>query len=130
MEFDNSKTGRRFVHLPPPALDIILAIDRSGENPYVIVGGKPGTHLVNIKDPWYGIRKAAGLHDVRLHDLRHSFASVGASNGMSLPIIGALLGHKETATTARSAHLSYDPLKIAGDQIGTKIADCMGVKVH
>lgn len=130
LELSDSKTGRRFVHLPPPALGIMLAIERSSDNPYVIVGGKVGTHLVNIKDPWYGIRHAAGLHDVRLHDLRHSFASVGASNGMSLPIIGALLGHKEIATTARYAHLSDDPLKIAGDQIGNKIADCMGVNAH
>ena len=57
--------------------------------------------------------------------LRHSFASVSAAGGMSLPIIGALLGHKETATTARYAHLSDDPLRSAANVIGSKIADAL-----
>jgi len=65
---------------------------------------------------------------VRLHDLRHSFASVGARGGMSLPVIGALLGHRETATTARYAHLSDDPLRTAADTIGQEIAEAMKVR--
>lgn len=85
---------------------------------------------MNIKDPWSAIRDAAGLPEVRIHDLRHSFASVGAGGGMSLPVIGALLGHRDTATTARYAHLSDDPLRAAVDVIGGKIAEAMTPKPH
>ena len=67
----------------------------------------------------------AGLDDLRIHDLRHSFASVGAASGMSLPVIGALLGHSQPATTARYAHLADDPLRAAGDKIGEQIAAAM-----
>jgi len=74
------------------------------------------------------VRKAAGLDDIR-HDLRHSFASVGAAGGLSLPVIGALLGHKHAATTARYAHLSADPLRAANDAVGARIAAAMSRKV-
>jgi integrase len=62
--------------------------------------------------------------------LRHSFASVGAAGGLSLPIIGALLGHKHTSTTARYAHLSADPLRAANDAVGARIAAAMNRVVH
>jgi site-specific recombinase XerD len=71
---------------------------------------------------WERIRSAAGLSDVRLHDLRHSFASIAVSGGASLPIIGALLGHAHSATTQRYAHLSDDPLRAASDAVGNQIA--------
>ena len=75
----------------------------------------PGTRFESasaaIDNVWPNVRRAAGLDRVRLHDLRHSFASVGAAGGLSLPIIGALLGHKHATTTARYAHLSADPLR-------------------
>jgi integrase len=71
------------------------------------------------------VRKAAELTDVRLHDLRHSFASVGAAGGLSLPVIGALLGHRHATTTARYAHLSADPLRAANDAVGARIAAAM-----
>jgi integrase len=90
-------------------------------NPYVIVGSKPGAHLVNLRKPWGRIRKSAGLEDVRLHDLRHSFASIGASIGLSLPIIGKILGHNHAATTQRYAHLATDPVKEAVDKIDAVI---------
>ncbi len=128
LELSDSKTGEKEVFLPPAALQILAGLPRVEGNPHVIVGARQGAHLVNIKDPWAIIRSAAGLDDVRLHDLRHSFASVGARGGMSLPVIGALLGHRETATTARYAHLSDDPLRSAADAIGQEIADAMKVK--
>ena len=71
------------------------------------------------------IRTAAGLEDVRLHDLRHAFASVAVTGGMSLPMIGALLGHRETQTTQRYAHLADDPQKAAAGQIASRISDAM-----
>ncbi|SDW21090.1 Site-specific recombinase XerD [Albimonas donghaensis] len=122
----DSKTGEKSIILPPPALAVLADLKRSDENPYVIRGAKRGAHLVNLKDPWLAIREAAGLDDVRVHDLRHSFASVGAAGGASLPIIGALLGHSQPATTARYAHLSDDPLQAAAATIGGRISVAMG----
>ena len=74
---------------------------------------------------WHQIRTRAELPDVRLHDLRHSFASVGAASGDSLLIIGKLLGHKNAASTQRYAHLGDDPLRSAADRISQKIAAAM-----
>jgi site-specific recombinase XerD len=72
------------------------------------------------------LRKKAGLEDVRLHDLRHSFASVGAGGGLSLPILGKLLGHNQPSTTARYSHLAEDPLRRAADQISGEIGKMLG----
>jgi len=74
---------------------------------------------------WLGLARGPGLEDVRLRDLRHSFASVGAGAGLSLPIIGALLGHSQPATTARYAHLAADPLQEAVDLVGRRLADAL-----
>ncbi|MEL6753582.1 MAG: tyrosine-type recombinase/integrase, partial [Pseudomonadota bacterium] len=127
LELSDSKTGEKEVFLPAAALQILTEIPQIDDNEHVIVGRKPGTHLVNIKDTWGAVRSAADLEDVRLHDLRHSFASFGARAGMSLPVIGALLGHRETATTARYAHLSDDPVRAAAETIGQEVADALGL---
>ena len=124
----DSKTGAKTLHLNAPALEVLSAIPRLEDNPHVICGERKGAHLVNIQKPWRRIRKAAGLNDVRIHDLRHSFASVAAAGGMSLPLIGALLGHSQPATTARYAHLSSDPLRAASDAIAGRIAGAMATK--
>jgi len=121
----DSKTGRKAVRLSPPALAVLQAIPRLEGNPYVICGERPGRHLVNIEKPWRRIRKAAKLDDVRLHDLRHSFASVAASGGQSLVVIGKLLGHSQPSTTARYAHLAEDPVRAASDAVGKHIAAAM-----
>jgi integrase len=120
-----SKTGRKAIHLNAPAFALLQAIPRLESNPYVICGEKPGRHLVNLEKPWRRIRAAAKLDDVRLHDLRHSFASVAASGGQSLVVIGKLLGHSQPATTARYAHLADDPVKAASDAVGGHIAAAM-----
>jgi integrase len=111
--------------LSAPARAVLDALPRVSGNPHVIVGGKTGAHLVNLEKPWRRIRKAAGLDDVRLHDLRHSFASVGAGAGMGLPMIGKLLGHSQPQTTARYAHLDHDPVKAANEAIGRHIVAAM-----
>jgi integrase len=121
----DSKTGRKAVHLNPPALDVLQSIPRLEGNPYVICGERPWRHLVNLEKPWQRIRKAAKLEDVRLHDLRHSFGSVAASGGQSLIVIGKMLGHSQPATTARYAHLADDPVKAASDAVGARIAAAM-----
>ena len=121
----DSKTGEKTITLGPAALQLLSTLPRVDGNPHVIVGGREGKALVNIKDPWAIVRDAAGLDGVRIHDLRHSFASVGAASGMSLPVIGALLGHTQAATTQRYAHLSDDPLQAAAGAISDKIAAAM-----
>jgi integrase len=120
-----SKTGAKVVYLPPPAIEVLSVIERQDDNPFVIVGAKRGSHLVNLQKPWRRIRAKAGLEDVRIHDLRHSFASVAAASGLSLPIIGALLGHNQPQTTQRYAHLAADPLRQAANQIAIEIARAM-----
>jgi integrase len=124
----DSKTGAKTIHLSAPARAVLDSLPRVAGNPHVIVGGKTGAHLVNLEKPWRRIRKAAGLNDVRLHDLRHSFASVGAGAGMGLPIIGKLLGHSQPQTTARYAHFDHDPVKAANEAIGRRIAAAMAGK--
>jgi integrase len=121
----DSKTGAKTVHLPPPALAALSELPRIEGNPHVIVGGVPGAALVNLDKPWRAIRKQAGLDDVRLHDLRHAFASVAAASGMGLPIIGKMLGHTQAATTHRYAHLASDPVKAAAAAVAGKIAAAM-----
>lgn len=121
----DSKTGEKSIPLNAPAFEVLASTPRVVGNPHVIVGRKLGAALVNLKDPWGAIRVAAGLEDVRIHDLRHSFAAVGAGSGASLPVIGALLGHTQAATTQRYAHLADDPLRAASDAIGGRIASAM-----
>jgi len=106
-------------------LAVLADLPRVEGNPYVIVGNVAGARLVNLQKSWRAIRKAAGLDDVRLHDLRHAFASVAASSGMGLPIIGKMLGHTQAATTHRYAHLASDPVKAAAATVANKIADAM-----
>ena len=85
-----SKTGPKPVYLCPPAIDLLRTINRAEGNHFVIVGEKPGAHLVNLRKPWCRIRAQAALDDVRIHDLRHTFGSMAAGEGVSLPMIGAL----------------------------------------
>jgi integrase len=121
----DSKTGAKTLHLPPPALEVLGALPRVDDNPHVIVGHIHGRRLVDLNRPWRAIRKAAQLDGVRLHDLRHAFASVAAGSGMSLPIIGKMLGHSQPATTARYAHLASDPVKAAAAAVAGKIEGAM-----
>ena len=97
-------------------------------NPHLFPGEKEGRPRADLKKPWAAVTKAAGLDGLRIHDLRHSFASVGAGGGLGLPIIGKLLGHSQPSTTARYAHLDADPMRRAADAIGATIAAAMDGK--
>jgi integrase len=120
----DSKTGAKTIHLPPPALEVLAGLPRRAGNPYVL-GARRSTTF--IEKPWRSIREAAGLADVRLHDLRHAFASVAASAGMGLPIIGKMLGHTQAQTTQRYAHLASDPVKAAAAVADKIVAAMKGI---
>jgi integrase len=124
----DSKTGKKAIVLNAPALDVLANLPRLGA--YVIAGQSAGTKEEgprhDLKRPWQAVAKRAGLEGVRIHDLRHTHASVGAGAGLGLPIIGKLLGHTQASTTARYAHLDADPLRRASDRIGSHIAAAMG----
>jgi integrase len=130
LRLPDSKTAKKIVYLNAPARALLQELPRMSGNLYVIAGNRAGLPFVGIDKVWFRVRAAAALAGVRLHDLRHSFASVGAAGGLSLPIIGALLGHKHAATTARYAHLSADPLRAANDAVGARIAAAMRSGSH
>jgi integrase len=124
----DSKTGQKTIRLNPQAAEILRGIPRVHGNPHVIVGRRDGARLVNLQKPWRRMRGDAGLDDVRMHDLRHSFASMAAASKGSLPMIGKLLGHNHPLTTARYAHLSDDPLQALNDEVGANIAAALAPK--
>ena len=117
----DAKAGPRMVPLTRPALRILDAIPRSGDNPWVIAGQRPGKHLTGLHHYWRPIRVRAGLADVRLHDLRHSYASRALALGESLYTIGKLLGHTSVATSARYAHLMREAEREAAVRVGGSI---------
>lgn len=121
LRLKDSKTGAKIVHLSELATETIKGIPREEKTPFVIFGRHAGKRLVGISRPWYRICKKAGLDDVRIHDLRHTFASIGVSAGLSLPLIGKMLGHTQTQTTARYAHLYADPLRQGVELVSTAI---------
>jgi integrase len=128
IRLQESKTGQKTIYLSAPALLLLDKTPRIKDNPYVICGRKEGSHLVNIKDSWGEIRGKAGLKDVRIHDLRHNYASTAVASGHHLKVIGSLLGHADTQTTERYAHLANDPLQTANEAISKKILDAMARK--
>lgn len=115
---------KRTEHLPLSAvanamlLEMSAAADRSC--PYVFPGRKPNQPYKDLKAFWRSIRKAAKLENYRIHDNRHTHASHLVSSGLSLPIVGRLLGHTTPSTTQRYAHLADDPLRDAAEVFGRK----------
>jgi site-specific recombinase XerD len=122
LRLPDSKTGAKTVHLGEAVVALLEALPRVTGNPYVIVGKKEKAHLTDLQHPWRRIRKIAGLSDVRIHDLRHTFASGGLLVGEGLAMIGKLLGHTQVQTTARYAHLASDPVKQAATKISDRLA--------
>lgn len=125
LNLPDSKTWAKTVYFGAAACAALAKIERFSDNPHVVPGKKPGSHLVDLQHPWRRIRKRAKLDDVRLHDLRHTFASIAVSAGNGLPIIGKLLGHTQVQTTARYAHLAADPLREAADEVASQLADAL-----
>jgi len=117
----DSKTGAKPIYLSNAALSVLRKIPRIEGNPFIIAGYEDGKPRSDLKKPWKSICHAANLERLRIHDLRHSFASLGAGASLGLPVLGKLLGHKQPATTARYAHLDVDPLRRAVNNIGSTI---------
>jgi integrase len=124
----DSKTGAKNLYLPPGAVAVLETLPRMAGNPHVLPGERVGAHFVGIQKPWQRVRALAGLPDLRLHDLRHAFASVAVASGDSLFIVGKILGHRQASTTERYAHLAPDPAKTVADRTAARLADLLRPK--
>jgi uncharacterized protein (DUF433 family) len=125
LRLPEGKTGAKTVHLGAAATAVLRVVPRLKDNPFVVAGKKAGTHLTDLQRPWRKVREAANLDDVRIHDLRHTFASGGLALGEGLPMIGKLLGHTQVQTTARYAHFAADPVKAAATKIAERLASAL-----
>ena len=121
----DSKTGAKILPLSMAAAKLFEGIPRVQDNDYVIPGQKEGKRLVGLQRIWERIRKGALLDGVRVHDLRHTFGSVGAWAGIGLPVLGGLLGHSQPQTTSRYVHMATSPLTEAANRITDRITEAM-----
>jgi integrase len=126
LRLPDSKTGKKIVHLGAPAVECLRDAQRIDGNPWVITGTLTGKPLSDLQPFWQRVRARAGVKDVRIHDLRHTFASIAVASGQGLPMIGKLLGHTQVQTTARYAHLAADPVKSAADSVATSLREALG----
>ncbi len=117
-----SKTGAKTLYLAAPALGVLSSLPRYAGNPHVLPGDRAGAPLTPPQKAWQRLRKAAGLGDLRMHDLRHAYASAAVAAGDSLFIVGKLLGHRQSATTERYAHLAPDPARAVADRNAGRLA--------
>lgn len=125
LELPDSKTGARRIPLPPAARAVLDALPREPINPFVIVGAVQGQAITDLQHPWRRIRAEAGLVDVRIHDLRHTYASNAVANGMPIQMVGKLLGHTQLQTTMRYAHLADDPVMRAAERNSAMLSEAM-----
>lgn len=125
LRLPDSKTGAKVVPIGAPALEVLAALPRIDGNPFALPGDKEGAHFVGLAKAWERLRTRAGLDGVRLHDLRHSFASVAVAGGDSLYLVGKVLGHRQSRTTEVYAHLAADPLRAVADRTAHAIAAAM-----
>jgi integrase len=125
LEEANSKTGERDVPLSGPVRQILAGLIRVEGNPFVFVGKRTGRPIVNVSKPWKRILKVAGIQAARVHDLRHTAASIGVTTGASLLLIGGVLGHKSSQTTQRYAHLADHPVRATSEAIAERVAKAL-----
>lgn len=127
MELPDTKTGARRIPLPAAARAVLSTLPRTPGNPYVIEGKLENSHITDLQHPWRRIRARAGLDDVRIHDLRHTYASNAVSSGMPIQMVGRLLGHTQIQTTMRYAHLADDPVKRAAEENANRLSAFVSV---
>jgi integrase len=122
----DSKTGSKTLPLGAPALAVFSRLPRGDQTPYVFPATRGTRHYEGTPKVWRNqLRDAAGLSGVRVHDLRHSFASVGVSLNQSLFIVGKILGHKRAQTTEKYSHLALDPVRAAAEQTSQRLAGAL-----
>ena len=126
LDLPDSKTGRRRIPLPREAYDILTSLPQSEGNPYVIQGITDDGHLTDLERPWRRIREKAGINDVRLHDLRHTYASVAMQNGIDPFTLKEIMGHRNLQTTLRYAHLADDAVQRAAGSVASRLAASIG----
>ena len=125
LELPDSKTGRRRIPLPREAHDILMSLPRRDGNPYVILGESEDGHLVNLQKAWLRVRKVAGLEDVRMHDLRHTYASVAVMSGIDPFLLKEIMGHRNLQTTLRYAHFADEAVQRAAGTVAARLAGAM-----
>ena len=125
LRLPDSKTGAKVVPVGEAVFEILKTIEKLDKNPYVITGRVEGQHLTDMQHPWRRLRERAGLEGLRIHDLRHSFASDALQLGQDLTMIGKLLGHTQVQTTARYAHLKTAPIRNAANTVSAAIASAL-----
>ena len=128
MELPDTKTGARRIPLPQAARAVLSALPRLPANPYVIAGAVTGHYVTDLQKPWRRIRARAGLPNVRIHDLRHTYASNAVSSGMPIQMVGRLLGHSQIQTTMRYAHLADDPVRRAAEENAARLNALVGAQ--
>jgi integrase len=128
----DSKTGTKTIPVPQPALDLLQRVseEHGRQSKFVFPGKRAGTYFTGIQKPWQRIRLKAGLPDVRIHDLRHCFASTAVAHGESLYLVGAVLGHRATSTTQRYAHLAMQPILDTANRTSSRLAALMQSAHH
>lgn len=126
---ESSKSKRlRSIPLNDSALEVLQQIDRKESDVYVFTNRKTGTRFVNVFKPWNRIRTKAGVPFLRMHDLRHMYASYCVNNGRTIYEVSQLLGHADTRTTVRYAHLSSKTLMEAANSVSDKLSEVMRIK--
>ena len=111
--------------MTPPVREVIDNLPRTLDNPWLIEGQRKGSHMTELRLPWERVCEEAKLADVRIHDMRHTVGSHAASSGLSLLLVGALLGHKQAASTERYAHLADSPVREAAERVSGAIKAAM-----
>ena len=126
LHLPDSKTGKKVIFLNPPAIELLNDLPRLQTNPYVFPGEIGNGPITNLVYSWNRVKKKSGISGVRIHDLRHTFASMAARSGLSLQIVGALLGHAHPSTTKRYTHFASKPLQDGSHQVGNLLGDLIG----
>ena len=121
----DSKTGAKVIPMGAAAATLLAELPRSKSEFVFPEADDPRKPFRRLDWAWVGIRERAGMPELRIHDLRHSFASVGLASGQTLPLIGKLLGHTQVSTTSRYAHLADDPVRAAADRISGVVDGAM-----
>lgn len=128
LRLPDSKTGAKTVPLGDPAIDLLRTMPALEESEFVFPASRGDGHIIGLRSVWEEARKLANLPGLRIHDLRHSFASVAVSSGESLYIVGKILGHRQARTTEVYAHLAPDPVQAVADRAAKKIAEALAAK--